>query len=196
MSFVHLHNHTEFSLLDGMSRMEDGIKKAKELGMPALAITDHGALYGAFKFYIKAKSYGIKPIIGVETYKAKNSRFDKQPSVDRDQNHLLLLAKNLTGYQNLMKMITKAHLEGYYYRPRIDWDLLERYHEGLIATSGCLKGELAQLILEDQVIEADKILKKYLEIFGKDFYLEIQRHPKMPDLELVNAQLVKLSRKH
>ncbi len=195
MSFVHLHNHTEFSLLDGMGRMEDSIKKAKELGMTALAITDHGALYGAFKFYLKAKEYGIKPIIGVEAYKAKNSRFDKQPNIDRDQNHLLLLAKNLTGYKNLIKIVTLAHLEGYYYKPRIDFDLLEKYHEGLIATSGCLKGELAQLILENQFNEVEKILQKYLNIFGKDYYLEIQRHPNMPDLDKVNEHLIKLSRK-
>lgn len=195
MSFVHLHNHTEFSLLDGMSRMEDSIKKAKELGMPALAITDHGALYGAFKFYLKAKEYGIKPIIGVEAYKAKNSRFDKQPNIDRDQNHLLLLAKNLTGYKNLTKMVTLAHLEGYYYKPRIDFDLLEKYHEGLIATSGCLKGELAQLILDNQFKEAERILQKYLDLFGKDYYLEIQRHPNMPDLDKVSEHLIKLSRK-
>src|SRR3990167_5226272 len=122
MSILHLHNHTEFSLLDGMARVEESIQRAKELGMPALAITDHGALYGAFKFYLKAKEYGIKPIIGVEAYKAKNSRFDKQPNIDRDQNHLLLLVKNLTGYKNLTKMVTLAHLEGYYYKPRIDFD--------------------------------------------------------------------------
>src|SRR3989338_539351 len=163
MSFVHLHNHTEFSLLDGMARVEESIQKAKELGMPALAITDHGALYGAFKFFLKAKEYGVKPIIGVEAYKAKNSRFDKQISIDRDQNHLILLEKN---------------------------------GEGLIALSGCLKGELPQLIMENQTTEADKVLKKYLQIFGKNFYIEIQRHPKMPELDSVNEQLIKLSRKH
>ena len=196
MSFVHLHNHTEFSLLDGMARVEESIQKAKELGMPALAITDHGALYGAFKFFLKAKEYGVKPIIGVEAYKAKNSRFDKQISIDRDQNHLILLAKNLNGYQNLMKLVTQAHLEGFYYKPRIDFDLLEKYGEGLIALSGCLKGELPQLIMENQTTEADKVLKKYLQIFGKNFYIEIQRHPKMPELDSVNEQLIKLSRKH
>src|SRR3989338_6655249 len=196
MSFVHLHNHTEFSLLDGMARVEESIQKAKELGMPALAITDHGALYGAFKFFLKAKEYGVKPIIGVEAYKAKNSRFDKQISIDRDQNHLILLAKNLNGYQNLMKLVTQAHLEGFYYKPRIDFDLLEKYGEGLIALSGCLKGELPQLIMENKKTEEDKVLKKYLQIFGKNFYIEIQRHPKMPELDSVNEQLIKLSRKH
>lgn len=196
MSFVHLHNHTEYSLLDGMSRMDDSLQKAKELGMPALAVTDHGALYGAFKFFLKAKEYGIKPILGVEAYKAKNSRFDKQPNINRDQNHLLLLAKNLKGYQNLMKLVTKAHLEGYYYKPRIDFELLEKYNEGLIATTGCLKGEVTQLILENQPSEAERILKKYMEIFDKDFYIEIQRHPRILDLEKANEQLIKLSRKH
>lgn len=196
MSFVHLHTHSEYSLLDGMSRIEQLLEKAKEMGMPALAITDHGALYGAFKFFIKAKEYGIKPIIGVEAYKARNSRFDKQPGIDRDQNHILLLAKNLEGYKNLMRMITSAHLEGYYYKPRIDFELLEKHHEGIIATTGCLKGEIPQLLLENQHTEAEAVLKKYLKIFGKDFYIEMQRHPNMPDLDRVNEELVKLSRKH
>ncbi|MEK7070212.1 MAG: PHP domain-containing protein, partial [Patescibacteria group bacterium] len=195
MSFVHLHTHSEYSLLDGMARIEDLLTKAQELGMTALALTDHGALYGAFKFYIKAKEYGIKPIIGVEAYKAKKSRFDKQANTERDQNHLVLLAKNLAGYQNLLKIITKAHLEGFYYKPRIDFDLLEEYHEGLIVLSGCLSGDIPDLILQNQNVEVEKVLKRYLSIFGKDFYLELQRHPNVPELDKVNAELIKLSRK-
>lgn len=151
MSFVHLHCHTEYSLLDGMARMDEIIAKAKLHNMPAVAITDHGALYGAFQFYIKAKDAGIKPIIGVETYKAKRSRHDKESGLDRDQNHLVLLAKNYTGYQNLLKLITTAHLEGFYYKPRVDFELLEKYSEGLICLSGCLNGELPELILQNEV---------------------------------------------
>lgn len=195
MSFVHLHTHTEYSLLDGMSRIDDLLTKAKEFSMPALAITDHGALYGAFKFFVKAKDLGIKPIIGVETYKAKNSRHDRQNGEDHDRNHLVLLAKNLTGYKNLMKMNTEAHIEGFYYKPRIDFELLEKYGEGLIALSGCLQGEIPQLILDNQMIEAENTLKKYINIFGKDFYFELQRHPNTDDLDRVNTALIQLSKK-
>ncbi len=195
MSFVHLHTHSEFSLLDGMCRIDDLVAKAKSYNMSAVALTDHGALYGAFKFFLAAKDIGIKPIIGVETYKAKNSRLDKQTGVDRDQNHLVLLAKNLQGYKNLLKLVTAAHLDGFYYKPRIDFELLEKYHEGLIGLSACLSGEIASLLLQNQNIEAEKILKKYLTIFEKDFYLELQRHPQVEDQEKVNQQLVKLSRK-
>src|SRR3990167_4314666 len=115
MSFVHLHAHTEFSLLDGMCRIDDLLEKTRSLGMDSIAITDHGNLYGAFKFFIRAKDYGIKPIIGVEAYKAANSRFDKQPGIDKDQYHVVLLAKNIDGYKNIIKIVTKAHLEGFYY---------------------------------------------------------------------------------
>ena len=195
MSFVHLHNHTEYSFLDGMCRMDQALEKAKELGMSALAITDHGGLYGAFKFYIKALDMGIKPIIGVEAYKAKNSHLDKQPGIDKDQNHLILLARNYTGYQNLLKLITKAHLEGFYYKPRVDFELLKKYHEGLIMLSGCLNGEIPSLILENQLVEAEKKTKQYAEIFSGSFYLELQRHPKSEEHKKVNETLVQISRK-
>ncbi len=195
MSFVHLHTHSEYSLLDGMCRLEDLVARARDYKMPAVAITDHGALYGAFKFFIKAKEAGIKPIIGVETYKAKNSRFDKQRSLEKDQFHLVLLAKNLTGYKNLMKIVTKAHLEGFYYKPRIDFDILKEHHEGIIALSACLQGEIPNAILENQETEAEKLLKKYLDIFGKDFYLEIQRHQQIEELQKVNKSLISLSRR-
>lgn len=195
MSFVHLHTHSEYSLLDGMCRIDEVVKKAKEYGMPALAITDHGALYGAFKFFIKAKEAGIKPIIGVETYKAKNSRFDKDASNERDQYHLVLLAKNYQGYKILLKIVSIAHMEGFYYKPRIDFEVLQKYHEGIIALSGCLSGEIPSLLKQDQMTQAEKILQKYLDIFGENFYLEIQRHPNIPDLDKVNTGLLKLSRK-
>jgi len=177
-----------------MCRIKDLVQKAKEMEMPAVALTDHGALYGAFKFFIAAREAGIKPIVGVEVYKAKNSRFDKQAGVDRDQFHLVLLAKNLQGYKNLLKMNTLANLEGFYYKPRVDFELLEKYGEGLIALSGCLAGEIPSLLAEDQPQEAQRILKKYLKIFDRNFYLELQRHPKMEIQEKVNAELVKLSR--
>ncbi len=196
MSFVHLHLHTEYSLLDGMCRIGDVLQKAKDLKMPAVAITDHGALYGAFKFYIKAKEIGIKPIIGVETYKAKKSRFDKQKGAERDQYHLVLLAKNLTGYKNLLKIVTTAHLEGFYYKPRVDFELLTKYSEGIIALSACLAGEIPSLILDNQLKEAETVLQRYLAIFKDNFYLEIQRHPDNEDLEKVNGELIKLSRKY
>ncbi len=195
MSFVHLHVHTGYSLLDGMCRIDDLIDKAIAEKMPAVAITDHGALYGAFKFFVKAKERGIKPIIGVETYKAKNSRLDKQSHLDRDQYHLVLLAKNLAGYQNLLKIVTTAYLEGFYYKPRIDFEILEKYHEGIIALSACLNGEIPTLILENQTKQAELILEKYLKIFKDDFYLEIQRHPKIEELDRVNKELIRMSRK-
>lgn len=181
--------------MDGMCRTIDVLQKAKDLKMPAVAITDHGALHGAFKFFIKAKEMGIKPIIGVETYKAKNSRHDKQPGIERDQYHLVLLAKNLEGYKNLLKLVSISNLEGFYYKPRIDFELLEKYSEGIIALSACLAGEIPSLILGNQITEAERVLKRYLDIFGKNFYLELQKHPNVDDLERVNRELVKLSRK-
>ncbi len=195
MSFVHLHSHSEYSLLDGMARMDEALARAREMGMPALAITDHGNLYGAFKFFIKAKNAGIKPIIGVEAYKAKKSRFDKQPGIDKDQNHLILLAKNLQGYKNLLEIVTESYLQGFYYKPRIDFELLKKYSEGLIALSGCLSGEISELIMQNQMTQAEKILKQYLEIFDRNFYLEIQRHPQLKHLDQVNPEIIKLSRK-
>lgn len=195
MSFVHLHLHTGYSLLDGMCRIEDVISKALEYKMPAVAITDHGALYGAFKFYVKAIESGIKPIIGVEAYISKDSHLDKQSGGGRDQFHLTILAKNLVGYKNLLKLITVAHLEGFYYKPRIDFELLKKFHEGLIVLSGCLNGELSTLIRHDQPKEAEKLIKKYLDLFKDDYYIEIQRHPKIPELDKVNKELVNLSRK-
>lgn len=193
--FVHLHVHTEYSLLDGLCKIPDLVKRVKELGMEALAITDHGVMYGAIPLYLACQEAGIKPIIGVEAYLAQRSRFDKQPKVDSDQHHLLLLAKNQTGYKNLMKLTTLAHLEGFYYKPRLDLEILKELHEGLIATSACLEGEIPFLLRGGQEEQAIKRLKEYLEIFGEDFYLELQAHPKIPEQEKVNKEIIKLSRK-
>jgi len=193
--FVHLHTHSEFSLLDGLGKLDHLIERAKSFGMDALGLTDHGAMYGSFKFYLKAKAAGVKPIIGVETYVAKRSRFDKEGKIDTDPYHLILLAKNEAGYRNLMKLVTHAHLEGYYYKPRIDWELLKTHHEGLICTSGCLRGQLAMLLREGKEKEAEKVAGEYAALFGSDhYYIEIQKHPHIPLVDEVNEKLIALSR--
>ena len=147
MKFVHLHNHTIYSLLDGLTKLDELVEMAKSDGAPAVAITDHGVMYGAIEFYQKCKKAGIKPIIGVEAYLAPESRFNKATKDDEERNyHLLLLAKNNQGYKNLLKLVTAAHLEGYYYKPRIDWEVLSKHSEGLIACTACLGGEIPRLI--------------------------------------------------
>ncbi len=188
--FTHLHVHTEYSLLDGMCRIPQLVSRAKELGMDNLAITDHGAMYGVIEFYRSAREVGIKPIIGCEVYLAPGSRSGRD-AADRNHYHLVLLAKNYTGYQNLIQLVTKAHLEGFYYRPRVDKELLEQYHEGLIALSSCLFGELPRLILEGRLQDAKQAALWYRQVFG-DFYLEIQRQP-IPELERVNQALIAMS---
>lgn len=194
--FVHLHTHSEYSLLDGLGKLPDLISKAKEFGMKSLAITDHGAMYGSFKFYMKAKAAGINPILGVETYVARRSRHDKEAKIDTDPYHLLLLAKNDVGYRNLMKIVTKAHLEGYYYKPRCDWELLKEYHEGVICTSACVQGQVASLLREEKDNEAERVASQYAELFGPgNYYIEIQRHPSIPFIEPLNQKLIKLARK-
>lgn len=192
--FVHLHNHSEYSLLDGLSRIEPMVDRAKELGMNALAITDHGALYGAIKFYKKCKEAGIKPIIGCEIYIAQGSRLEKTVD-ERDYNHLILLAKDLTGYKNLMKIVSISHLEGFYYKPRTDIALLKKYSEGLICLSACLNGYVSKPLLENKQKEAESRLEKLVEIYGEDFYLELQRHPNIPEQEELNKKLIELSKK-
>lgn len=176
-SFVHLHVHTEYSLLDGLSKVKEAVKHVKKLGQQALAITDHGSMYGAIDFYKACQKEGIKPIIGVETYVARRSHKLKDGKQDAEPYHLILLAKDYTGYKNLMKLISIAHIEGYYYRPRIDKELLREFHEGLIATSACLANDIARAHTADNYEEAKRAALEYQEIFGKgNFYLEIQRH--------------------
>jgi len=195
MSFVHLHNHSHYSLLDGLTKLDEMINYAKEQGSPAVAITDHGTMYGAIEFYQKAKKAGIKPIIGVETYLAPNSRFDKNTREDGRAYHLLLLAKNNTGYKNLMKLVSHAHIDGFYYKPRIDWEILQKHHEGVIACTACLGGEIPRLISADKLNEAKKRIREYNELFGQNnFYLEIQDHPELDGQAKVNKQLIELSR--
>ena len=187
--FTHLHVHTEYSLLDGMCRIPQLMKRAKELGMNSLAITDHGVMYGAIEFYLATREAGIKPIIGCEVYLAQNSRFSRDIS-DKKPYHLVLLAKNQTGYQNLIQLTTKANLEGFYYKPRIDKELLEQYHHGLIALSACVGGEVPYLIREGRLQEAKEAALWYKQVFG-DFYLEIQRQP-IPELEPINQALISM----
>jgi DNA polymerase-3 subunit alpha len=194
IDFTHLHVHTQYSLLDGLCKDEDLASVCKSYGMDALAITDHGAMYGTIHFYNTIRNSGIKPIIGLETYYTPGDRADK--SREFKTNHLLLLAKNLTGYHNLLKLTSIAHLEGFYYKPRIDWETLVKYHEGLIATSGCMAGEIPQLLMKGEVEKAELRLKDYLELFGDDYYLELQRHDGLEkELKPLNEQLLKLSRK-
>ncbi len=194
--FVHLHTHSEFSLLDGLGKLDLLIERAKSFGMDALALTDHGTMYGSFKFYLKAKAAGIKPILGVETYVARRTHLDKEQKLDTDPYHLVLLAKNETGYKNLMKLVTIAHLEGFYYKPRIDFELLKKYHEGIICTSACIQGQVASLLRKGEDKEAERVAREYSELFGPDhYYIEIQKHASIPIIEEVNEKLVALSRR-
>jgi len=190
--FAHLHVHTEYSLLDGMCRISQLIARTKELGMDSLAITDHGAMYGVIDFYVAANEAGIKPIIGCEVYVAETDCHSREPA-HKSPHHLTLLAKNEKGYRNLLQLVTKSHLEGFYYKPRVDKQLLKLHHDGLIALSGCAHGELAQLILQGRNDDAVTAASWYKEVFG-DYYLEIQRHP-IPELEQINRELVSLSTK-
>ena len=190
--FAHLHVHTEYSLLDGMCRIPQLIARTKELGMDSLAITDHGAMYGAIDFYVAAREAGIKPIIGCEVYVAETDCQSREPA-RKTPYHLTLLVKNEKGYRNLLQLVTKSYLEGFYYKPRVDKELLKLHHEGLIALSGCAHGELARFILDGRTDELVKAASWYREVFS-DYYLEIQRHP-MPELEQINKELIALSTK-
>jgi DNA polymerase-3 subunit alpha len=175
--FVHLHNHSEYSLLDGLSRIDPLVEHAKKLGMTSLAITDHGNMYGTIKFYKKCLAEGIKPIIGCEIYVAKRSLHDKEAGVDKDYNHLILLAKDLTGYKNLIKIITTSHLEGFYYKPRTDLELLKKHSEGLICLTACISGYVSEPLLNGQEDLAKKRLQKLIDIYTKEnLFLEVQRH--------------------
>jgi DNA polymerase-3 subunit alpha len=193
--YTHLHVHTHYSFLDGAAAIPSLMKQAAESGMKALAITDHGAMYGVLEFFKEARKAGIKPVLGIETYVARSSRFDKQGKQDRSGYHLILLAKNLTGYRNLCKLSTLAFTEGFYYTPRIDKELLRLYHDGLIASSACLGGEIPKAIINHGMDAAEEVLKEYIDIFGDDFYLELQRHG-IPEQELVNRGLLELAEKY
>jgi DNA polymerase-3 subunit alpha len=191
--FVHLHVHSEFSLLDGLSRIDHLARRAKELNMPALALTDHGTMYGTIDFYRTCKREGVKPILGVESYVASRKMADRDPELDRRRYHLLLLAENQSGYQNLLKIVSAAQLEGYYYRPRTDHDYLASHSEGLIATTGCLAGEVPSAIKIGNIKKAHELMGTYLDIFGRDrFFVELQEHS-IPELTEVNKTLVEMA---
>jgi len=194
MSFAHLHVHTEYSLLDGSNKIKEYVARVEELGMTSAAITDHGVMYGVIEFYRAAKNAGIKPILGCEVYVAAGSRFDKTPGTTEDRYyHLVLLAENQKGYENLTKIVSKAFVEGYYYKPRVDMELLEEYHEGIIALSACLAGEVQKNLQRAMYQEAFAAAKRYENIFGKgNFFLELQDHG-MQEQAMVNQQLLRLS---
>ena len=193
-NFTHLHVHTEYSLLDGSNKIEECIARVKELGMDSVAITDHGVMYGVIDFYRAAKSAGIRPIIGCEVYVAPNSRFDRETSGGEDRYfHLVLLAENNTGYQNLMKIVSIGFTEGYYYRPRVDKEILRQYHQGIIALSACLAGEVPRYLVRGFYEEAKQIACSYQEIFGEgNYFLELQDHG-IAEQQTVNQQLVRMS---
>ena len=195
MAFTHLHVHTEYSLLDGSNKIKEYVKRVKELGMDSAAITDHGVMYGVIDFYRAAREAGIKPILGCEVYVAPNSRFDKELTGGEDRYyHLVLLAENNTGYANLMKIVSRGFTEGYYYKPRVDMEVLNRYHEGIIALSACLAGEVQRYIVKGLVDEARKAAKKYEACFGRgNYFLEMQDHG-IPEQRTVNTELMKMSR--
>lgn len=192
--FVHLHVHTEYSLLDGANRIKDLIRRTAELGMKSIAITDHGVMYGVVDFYKEAVKNGIKPIIGCEIYTAKRTRFDKEANLDSEQGHLVLLARDMTGYKNLMKIVSIGFTEGFYYRPRVDMEVLEKYSEGVTALSACLSGDIPKAIMHNDIEKAKKIALKYNSIFGQgNFYLELQSNG-IEEQNLVNQQLIKMSK--
>ena len=195
MSFAHLHVHTEYSLLDGSNKIKEYVSRVKELGMNSAAITDHGVMYGVIDFYREARKQGIKPILGCEVYVAPNSRFDRETAGGESRyHHLVLLAENNTGYANLMKIVSRGFTEGYYYKPRVDKDLLRQYHEGIIALSACLAGEVQRYLSRGLTEEAKKVALEYQDIFGKgNFFLEMQDHG-IPEQQLVNQRQIQLSK--
>lgn len=193
-NFTHLHVHTEYSLLDGFSRVKTLVKRAKEKGMTAVAITDHGCMFGAIDFYKAAKAEGIKPIIGCEVYTAPRKLTDKDPNYDKHQGHLVLLAKDMTGYKNLIKIVSKSYVDGFYYKPRTDMDELKKHSQGLIALSACLAGDVPRAIMNGNYDKARKLAMEYRNIFGNgNYYLEIQDHG-LPEQKQVNTEVVRLSR--
>ncbi len=197
MKFIHLHVHSHYSLLDGLPKINQLALKAKSLGMDSLALTDHGSLYGVIEFYKAAKKHGIKPIIGVEAYVAARTMRDRQPGIDDRRFHLILLARNNTGYKNLIKLITAANLEGFYYKPRVDKETLRAHADGLIALSGCLSGEIPRAIAQKNYDLAEKLIQEYKDIFGPDnFYLEIAHHPKIKLQDEINNKLIEYAEQY
>ncbi len=197
--FIHLHTHSHYSLLDGLTKLETMVDIAKKHDMPAIALTDHGNMYGAIEFYKLCKKAGIKPIIGVEAYVTAGSRLDKTANTDGGKRyyHMILLAKNLKGYKNLIRLVTKANLEGYYYKPRMDKEILREFHEGIVALSGCMGGELSQTILRGNLEKADELIREYQDIFGKEnYFIEIQSHPSIERDKELREALVKIAKKH
>ena len=194
MNFAHLHVHTEYSLLDGSSKIKEITKRAKELGMNSLAITDHGVMYGCIDFYRAALENGIKPIIGCEVYVAPGSRFEKEAGDNEDRYyHLILLAENNEGYANLCKIVSKGFVEGFYYKPRVDYEVLEKYHEGIICLSACLAGEVQKYLARGEYEKGKEAALKYEKIFGKgNYFLEMQDHG-IPEQATVNQQLMRMS---
>ncbi len=196
--FIHLHTHSHYSLLDGLTKLETMVDIAKKAEMPAIALTDHGNMYGAIEFYKLCKKAGIKPIIGVEAYITSGDRKEKITEAGAKRYyHLILLAKNLKGYKNLIRLVTLANLEGYYYKPRMDKEILREYHEGIIALSGCMGGELSQTILAGNMEKADELIHEYQDIFGKEnYFIEIQSHPSIENDKKLRDALIKLAEKH
>ena len=193
MSFVHLHVHMEYSLLDGACRIKDLARRAKELGQTALAVTDHGVMYGAVAFYRACRAEGIHPVIGCEVYVAPRSRFQKEHGIDTEYSHLILLCKNDTGYRNLCYLVSCGFIDGFYIRPRIDWELLHAHSEGLICLSGCLAGFIPRRLINDEYDAAKAKALELRELFGEDFYLEIQDHG-LPEERKAAMGLRRLSR--
>ncbi|HLC49462.1 MAG TPA: DNA polymerase III subunit alpha, partial [Candidatus Andersenbacteria bacterium] len=195
--FTHLHVHSHYSLLDGLGKVDALVERTKELGMNSLAITDHGAMYGAIEFVQAAEDAGIKPIVGMEGYLAPNGHEQKRGKIDSNPRHISLLAVSNTGYKNLMQLSTKAFLKGYYYKPRIDYDLLEQHREGLVVLSGCLNGDIPKAIMEKRPEDAKRLIEWYLERFEKDhFFLEVQDHPNIPDQIKLNTALIALGKNY
>ncbi len=194
--FVHLHTHSHYSLLDGLSKIGEMVKLAKKRGMPAVGLTDHGNMYGAIEFYKTCKANDINPIIGVEVYVTPGSRHDKKPGIDTTRFHLTLLAKNNTGYKNLIKLVTLSNTEGFYYKPRVDKELLKKYSDGLVCLSGCFGGELSRAIHSGDIAKAEEIAKEHQEIYGAgNYFLEIMHHPSVPGIEEVRQEIIKMSKK-
>src|SRR5512140_753173 len=195
-SFVHLHTHTVYSLLDGFSNIKKLVKRAREMEMPALAITDHGTMFGVIEFYNAARDAGIKPIIGVETYMAARGMQDRDSKLDKRSSHLLLLAENEVGYHNLLKITSAAQMDGFYYFPRIDHEFLAAHSEGLIATSGCMSAEIPRTLLDENPEEAVRKMNWYYDVFGPErFFVELQSH-NIKELTDLNRKLVEMGAKH